>query len=419
MAFVAEVRARLGLDTTEFSRGLTKAQADVGAAGADMGKKLQRAFGAGDVFRGLLAGIGIGSIQGVVEQISRLWTGVTKEIETGYDKAIEAQERLANESIRRMRQMASLETQYQLLLIERERLERGMGRSVAEEKPGWLDATLKAISEAPLPTAIRGAAMAGLMNRRQVRGEARDLAQQEADIKARMRMFEIEDEMTAVQNKQGVAREKYAAATIELNRMQEENRMAQMTSEQKLAALEEKRRDIQSTIALSGDDDLTLARELERLKSKILGVERQISEENKRQREEEEKARKAVEDAQAQRTKAAADLAKQKKDRSALTIQQVAAGEYQVTQTQRAQAREVLRLEEQAKRQRATGFEAEASKSTERALSLRQRIGSLASGEADPMGQLREALRESQKTQDEALGKLKEIEGHLKPSEIQ
>ena len=35
------------------------------------------------------------------------------------------------------------------------------------------------------------------------------------------------------------------------------------------------------------------------------------------------------------------------------------------------------------------------------------------------MGQLREALRESQKTQDEALGKLKEIEGHLKPSEIQ
>lgn len=384
-----------------------------------MGKKLQRAFGAGDVFRGLLAGIGIGSIQGVVEQISRLWTGVTKEIETGYDKAIEAQERLANESIRRMRQMASLETQYQLLLIERERLERGMGRSVAEEKPGWLDATLKAIAEAPLPTAIRGAAMAGLMNRRQTRGEVRDLAQQEADIKARMRMFEIEDEMTAVQNKQGAAREKYAAATIELNRMQEENRMAQMTSEQKLLALEEKRRDIQATIALSGDDDLTLARELERLKSKILGVERQISEENKRQREEEEKARKAVEEAQAQRTKAAADLAKQKKDRSALTIQQVAAGEYQVTQTQRAQAREVIRLEEQAKRQRATGFEAEAAKSTERALSLRQRIGSLASGEADPMGQLREALRESQKTQDEALGKLKEIEGHLKPSEIQ
>lgn len=384
-----------------------------------MGKKLQRVFGAGDVFRGLLAGIGIGSIQGVVEQISRLWTGVTKEIETGYDKAIEAQERLADESIRRMRQMASLETQYQLLLVERERLERGMGRSIEEEKPGWLDATLKAIAEAPLPTAIRGAAMAGLMNRRQTRVEARDLAQQEADIKARMRMFEIEDEMTAVQNKQGAAREKYAAATIELNRMQEENRMAQMTSEQKLLALEEKRRDIQATIALSGDDDLTLARELERLKSKILGVERQISEENKRQREEEEKARKAVEEAQAQRTKAAADLAKQKKDRSALTIQQVAAGEYQVTQTQRAQAREVLRLEEQAKRQRATGFEAEAAKSTERALSLRQRIGSLASGEADPMGQLREALRESQKTQDEALGKLKEIEGHLKPSEIQ
>jgi hypothetical protein len=418
MAFVAEVRARLGLDTTEFSRGLTKAQVDVSAAGADMGKKLQRAFGAGDVFRGLLAGIGIGSIQGVVEQISRLWTGVTKEIETGYEKAIEAQERLANESIRRMRQMASLETQYQLLLIERERLERGMGRSVAEEKPGWVDAMLKAISEAPLPTAIRGAALAGLMKRGQARGEQRDLTQQEADIKASLRMFEIEDEITAVQKKQGAARERYAAATIELNRMQEENRMAQMTSEEKLAALEEKRSDVQATIALSGDDDLTLARELERLKSKILSVEKQISDENKRQREEQDKAKKAVEDAQAQRNKAAADLAKQTKDRSGLTIQQVAAGEFQVTQPQRAQAREVLRLEEQAKRQRATGFEGAAGKSTERALALRKRIGSLVSGEADPMGQLREALRDSQKTQEEAKETLKKINERLVPAKI-
>ena len=101
MAFVAEVRARLGLDTTPFSRGLTKAQADVGKAAADMGGKLRRAFGAGDVFRGLLQGIGIGSVQGIVDTI-------TATFRKGADDA----ERMANESksmldIMRQQQLAT------------------------------------------------------------------------------------------------------------------------------------------------------------------------------------------------------------------------------------------------------------------------------------------------------------------------
>lgn len=101
MAFVAEVRARLGLDTTPFSRGLTKAQADVGKAATDMGGKLRRAFGAGDVFRGLLQGIGIGSVQGIVDTI-------TSTFRKGADDA----ERMANESksmldIMRQQQLAT------------------------------------------------------------------------------------------------------------------------------------------------------------------------------------------------------------------------------------------------------------------------------------------------------------------------
>lgn len=101
MAFVAEVRARLGLDTTPFSRGLTKAQADVGKAASDMGGKLRRAFGAGDVFRGLLQGIGIGSVQGIVDTI-------TSTFRKGADDA----ERMANESksmldIMRQQQLAT------------------------------------------------------------------------------------------------------------------------------------------------------------------------------------------------------------------------------------------------------------------------------------------------------------------------
>jgi len=106
MAFVAEVRARLGLDTAPFSRGLTKAQADVGKAANDMGGKLRRAFGAGDVFRGLLQGIGIGSVQGVVDTI-------TSTFRTGADDA----ERMANES----KSMLDIMRQQQLALAGQER----------------------------------------------------------------------------------------------------------------------------------------------------------------------------------------------------------------------------------------------------------------------------------------------------------
>lgn len=87
MAFVSEIRARLGLDTTPFSRALTKTQADVGRAAQDMGKKLQRSFGAGDLFKGLLQGIGIGSVQGIVDTIT-----------SGFRRGAEDAERMNNES---------------------------------------------------------------------------------------------------------------------------------------------------------------------------------------------------------------------------------------------------------------------------------------------------------------------------------
>ena len=87
MAFVSEIRARLGLDTTPFSRALTKTQADVGRAANDMGKKLRRSFGAGDLFKGLLQGIGIGSVQAIIDTVT-----------APFRRGAEDAERMANES---------------------------------------------------------------------------------------------------------------------------------------------------------------------------------------------------------------------------------------------------------------------------------------------------------------------------------
>lgn len=280
MAFLAEVRARLGLDTTAFSRGLTKAQADVGTASADISKKLNRAFGAGDVFRGLLAGLGIASVQGVVDQIARLWTGMTKEVEQGYEKAIQAQERLAEANIKRMRQMASLETQYQLLLIERARLEKQMQQGPKEAPASMYENALRSVQEAMAGVPVFGqiGAMAGasadmLAQGRRGEAAARKL---EDDARAGMRILEIDTETNAVLNEQGKARERQAAATLELQRLQEENRQRLLTDEQRLSDLIEKRANLEASRALSGDEDLFYAREIEKTTGRIADLEERI-----------------------------------------------------------------------------------------------------------------------------------------------
>lgn len=71
MAFTPEVKARLSLDTSPFQRALTSTVAQAGKAGEDIGKKLKRSFGAGDVFKGLMQGIGIGSVGGIADIITR------------------------------------------------------------------------------------------------------------------------------------------------------------------------------------------------------------------------------------------------------------------------------------------------------------------------------------------------------------
>lgn len=71
MSFSAEARAKLSLDTTAFERALTRTSASVGAAATGMNQKLKRAFGAGDAFKGLLMGLGVGSVSAIADAIQR------------------------------------------------------------------------------------------------------------------------------------------------------------------------------------------------------------------------------------------------------------------------------------------------------------------------------------------------------------
>ena len=452
MAFLAEVRARLGLDTTEFSRGLTKAQADVGAAGADIGKKLNRAFGAGDVFRSLMAGLGIASAQSIADRVARLWTGVSKEIEDGYEKAIAAQEKLGEASIKRMRQMASLETQYQLLLIERARLEKQMQEAPKLEPAGMYENALRTLGQAMSGAPIFGqlGKMAGesadMLARG--RGEEASVRSAEANAQAGLRLLEIERETTAVLNEQGKAREKLAAANLELQRIQEENRQRLMSDEEKLTDLREKRANLEASRALSGDEDLYYAREIEKVTGKIVDLEAQLEaarvraveqryeeaqqamqEERKMQEEYLRRAKEIldvsreyadqedrIKDAKERQEQAQRSETEQRQDRSALTLEEVASRKFGAVNY--AQAREVMRLETEARRQRATGFYSEADRTTQRALQLRSRIPSLSASERYPMARAEDATKSAAEYTSDMVAKLTSIDEHLKPQEI-
>lgn len=452
MAFLAEVRARLGLDTTEFNRALTKAQVDVGAAGADMGRKLQRSFGAGDVFKGLLAGVGLASVQSVVEQIGRLWTGVTKDVEDGYERALKAQERLAEANIKRMRQMASLENQQQLLILERARLEKQIQQPAKPEPMGMGERFLRGVQSAMGGTPLLGqiGALAGSSAEElaKARAEAGGLNKAEQDAQAGMRLLEITEEETRLINEQGRVRERQAAASIELARLREENKMREMTDEQKLAYLQEKRADAEATIRISGDADLSLAREIERVTARILDLEEQIGNARIRaieQRYAEEQAamdeerriqekyiqqakevlrisreyadqEDRVSEAKDKQSQAQKNLQQQKSDRSGLTIEEVASGKYGAVN--RAEAKKVMQLEQQARRQRATGFYSAAEESTNRAIELRSRIPSLTASERYPMAQAEEATKSAAEYTSDMVSKLTQIEEYLRPAEI-
>jgi hypothetical protein len=82
MSFTSEVIARLRLDTGPFARALTSSVAAVGKAGEDMSKKLKRSFGAGDAFKGLLQGIGIGSVSAISEAVVRPFQAAAEQAKT-------------------------------------------------------------------------------------------------------------------------------------------------------------------------------------------------------------------------------------------------------------------------------------------------------------------------------------------------
>ena len=404
MAFVSEIVAKLGLDTSAFKAALTKTTADVGRASEDMGGKLRRAFGAGDVFKGLLQGLGIASIQSVVDKLTSGFKDaaenakdlqkISEETADVYEKIFEAR-RSDEENLSNLRQRDLR------LANEEKRIREGAAKLVPKSIP-LTGITLMS------PT---GTTPEQEKRSREIALERAKIQQQSESIQRRIqtaeegRIQKLDDENTAYQEGLGkLAEDQSAFQRSQLNNQQQlgEATKAKIALEMKLA----------DDIALSGDEELAIKRRILDLDKEIQRVNEAITDDAKRRNEEFQTNEKKRAKAKADVNESEKAVSEQLRDRSGLTVAELAAGVPGTSQTTKARAREIQRLEGQARRQRAGGFTVEAEASTSRALGLRQQLEPLTSSEKDPLGGATEQL-------EKANEHLSNIDESLKGTSIQ
>lgn len=137
MSLADEIAVKLGLNSTQFKTALKEANADVqafkastsGASGAAQGfsHELNKMLGAGRLLKGLFVGLGIESVQMIVGKIVDHYkqaAETAKEIEKLSAEAADA-------TIAAARAQNSDETNYQLLLQDRRRLEEAIANNRA------------------------------------------------------------------------------------------------------------------------------------------------------------------------------------------------------------------------------------------------------------------------------------------------
>jgi hypothetical protein len=391
MAFLSEVTAKLGLDTTGLNTALTKATADVGRAGDDIGRKLNRAFGAGDVFKGLLQGLGIQSVTSLVDKL-------TDGFKEAADHAKDIEKTTAETATIYERIFAARRTDQQNLDKAREKDAR-LAREAAEIQRQATEPTLENKTVLGFVVSSRVAAP-GINEEQQKRlfEIAKERALVEEEIEKLTRAVAKADEQHSQQLQKDT--EAYAKAQADLERQRRDFEREQMDNEDALREAVKERIDLEASLA----DDIAISDEeqIER-KKRILDLEKQIQrtqekivDDNIKAAEAQVRNEKAVAEAEKRVTDAQETLSRAKIDRSAFSVSELAAGGKGITQTSKVKAREIQRLETQARRQRAQGFEDAAAQSTERALALRERLGILSSSERNPLEAQLKTLKQSE-----------------------
>lgn len=397
MAFVAEVKARLGLDTTDFQRGLTKSVADMDAVGTKMGKVLDKGFGARKVFKGILAGIGISSVDKVVDAVARMWSGLTSQAEEYYKNLADLSDKNTEMTIENMRKQASEQVRLDLLVKERARAINNPTEGFTARGPSLYENALKLAADMPL-NPFRLVAQASYNNvygsRQEENRAGENAAREAAKARATAADAAIKEIQKDREERTKKAFEEERKAEEKLTEAQRNSALKSMSADERMVELKKEQRDLSSEIFSEGAGQSTVAQreKLLDVEDRIRETQKEINEERKREAELAKRVAKAQREVQA----AVDDENEAFFERSALTLEEVAARNTPGVSSQaRGRAREVMRLEAQAKRQRAGGFDTEANISTSRALKLRESLGMLTASDRDPMAKQREQMEKS------------------------
>lgn len=397
MAAFTEVGARLGLDIKPFEAALARSASSLG----EFKKRASKNLDVGDAGKAFAFALGL-SIDKVGDTFGRMWTGVTREAEESFRKMADLSETNTDLTIRNMRELLTLEQQYQLLLRDRERILNNPTKSETPSPGAWetIFNSIGGAMDAVLPGSgkpFRKAADTFMASRATEAATARTVNAEEDKKK-------LNENQAALTRVEAERRQKIEEAS----RKNAENQRDSLSSSEQVIAAHYDLLAIDRLINNSKDGsldklDLEIARadKVKEIRELTLKHEQDMetaAEKVTRQQEKQARAAEKTKDATVAAMQAYINLQEATADRSGLTVEEVAKGGGGITQTDKARAREIIRLEEQAKRQRAQGFTAESEASMERAGKLRESMGILKSDERDPLRgekrNLTEALRE-------------------------
>lgn len=406
MAFLSEITAKLGLDTTGLNAALTRATADVGRAGDDIGRKLNRAFGAGDVFKGLLQGLGIQSVSSLVDKL-------TEGFKEAADHAQQIEKTTAETAAIYERIFAARRTDQQNLDKARERDVR-LAQEAEEIRTRAATPTPELTMSGPFTVRQTGRMTPGVMTQ-EMEQRLFEIAKERAavmeEIEKLTRSVTKADEQHAQQLQKDT--DAYAKAQADLDRQRRDFEREQMDNEDALREAVKERLDLEASladdIAMSDEDQIERKKRILDLDKQIQRTQEKIVDDNIKAAEAQVRNQKAVAEAEKRVTDAQEALSRAKIDRSSFSVSELAAGGKGITQTSKVKAREIQRLETQARRQRAQGFEDAAAQSTERALALRERLGILSSSERNPLEAQLQTLKRSEEHLEEIANSLTNV----------
>lgn len=400
MSFGPELIARLGLDASAFTRGIARVQQETGG----LDKALKRKIGGDDAFKSLVAGLGI-SIENIAERIAEAWVGGTRrgleEIKQLYDQEGTLIERNIFERLPDEKAQAA----YINREIDKVTKELNRPREMEDKKT-------------VVVTGIGGVSLAPGFKEPQEDYEMRM-------AKARVRLAELQAVQIGQEKK---TKEENKKLDEDVAKIGEARTMRELDASMKVARLTDQQWAAERAVDAAAEGTVEKKKAiiaLEEISLKLLAAEREqlqdyneaLEARDRKKREDESREKRigglksALGQAQDQVASAQQVLKTGKQDALSLTIQDAAAGKG--TQTMKAKAKEILRIEDQARRVNLSGAtemrdyqgrpmtpQQYAARLQSRAEDLRAKAGFLQSSDQRPFAAAEKALEEANKHLD-------------------